>query len=250
MRLAWSLHHLRYLALFVAFYSSCSLLLQTSSCMYFLHFCTSSAATAGCWWPCGSTVLATPFAKLIESITASYISMCMTSGATAMWVAIALVFVTAVITKAMRTRIKHDSVCTRPPPPVVKGGSIIGLLHTFFTKGFRAMIQDQYAKLGSVFTISFFGLKCTFLIGPEVSGHFYQGLDSELSHGRILEFTVPMFGKEVGYGVDAATRSEQRRFEIDALKPSKLKSHVGPMLQEVEVSNKSPTHLNTVPLGI
>lgn len=179
-------------------------------------------------------------------MTASYISnMFMASGATAMWVAIALVFVTAVIIKAVRTRIKYDSVCTkRPPPPVVKGGSIIGLLYTFSRKGFRAMIQDQYEKLGSVFTISFFGLKVTFLIGPEVSGHFYVGLDSEINHGKILEFTVPLLGKEVGYGVDAATRSEQVRFQIDALKPSKLKSHAGPMLQEVEVSNKSPTHLN------
>jgi sterol 14alpha-demethylase len=162
------------------------------------------------------------------------------------WVAIALVFVTAVIAKVVRARIKHDSVCTRPPPPVVKGSSIIALFHTFFTRGFRAMIEDQYAKIGSMFTISFLGLKVTFLIGPEVSGHFYQGLDSEISHGRILKFTVPMFGKEVGYGVDATTRHEQQRFQNDAVKPSKLRSHVGPMLQEVEVSNKSPTHLNIV----
>jgi len=99
------------------------------------------------------------------------------------------------------------------------------------------MIHEQYTKLGSVFTISFFGLKTTFLIGPEVSAHFYQGLESEISHGKILEFTVPMLGKEVGYGVDIATRTEQNRFYVDALKPSKLRCHVGPMLQEVEVSN-------------
>ena len=72
-----------------------------------------------------------------------------------------------------------------PPPPAVTGvGSMILLLHTLRTKGFGAMIHEQYTKLGSVFTISFFGLKTTFLIGPEVSAHFYQGLESEISHGK------------------------------------------------------------------
>jgi hypothetical protein len=52
-----------------------------------------------------------------------------------------------------------------------------------------------------------------------------------------MEFTVPMIGKEVGYGVDAATRNEQNRFYNNALKPSKLRTHVGPMLNEVEVSS-------------
>ncbi|CAL4987349.1 unnamed protein product [Urochloa decumbens] len=160
--------------------------------------------------------------------------MYMTSGATAIWVAIATVFVTAVMTRVVRARTKHDSVSTRAPPPVVKCGSVIGLFYTMFTKGFRAMIQHQYEKLGSVFTISFFGPKVTFLIGPEVSGHFYQGLDSEINHGRILEFTVPMFGKAVGYGVDDTTRREQYRFQFEALRPSKLKSNVALMLQEVE----------------
>ncbi|KAL6654833.1 hypothetical protein ACP70R_008298 [Stipagrostis hirtigluma subsp. patula] len=149
---------------------------------------------------------------------------------------IALVFITAVIiNKAARGKTISDPVGNNPPPPpVVNGTSIIGVLHTIFTRGLRAMIQDQYTKLGSVFTVSFFGQKVTFLLGPEVSGPFYQALDSEISHGDILEFTVPTLGKEVGYGVDSATRNEQIRFYIDALKPSQLRCHVGSMLQEVE----------------
>ncbi|XP_062197049.1 obtusifoliol 14-alpha demethylase-like [Phragmites australis] len=153
----------------------------------------------------------------------------------AVWFCIALVFVTAVITKVARGRTMDGPACNMPPPPpVVTGISIIGLLHTLVAKGFQTMIHEQYTKLGSAFTISLFGLKTTFLIGPEVSAHFYQGLDSEISHGNILEFTVPMLGKEVGYGVDITTRTEQNRFYIDALKPSKLRCHVGPMIQEVE----------------
>ncbi|KAF8653471.1 hypothetical protein HU200_062217 [Digitaria exilis] len=95
------------------------------------------------------------------------------------------------------------------------------------------MIHEEYPQLGSVFTISFFG-QVTFLIGPEVLGHFYQGVDSEISHGNTLEFTVPMFGKEVLYGVDVATRYEQLRFYSNALKPPKLRNHTDPMVQEVE----------------
>jgi len=152
---------------------------------------------------------------------------------------IALVFIAAVITKVAWGRITADPASrnTLPHPPAVSGGSVIPLLHTLVTKGFRAMLQEQYTKFGSVFTISFLGMKTTFLVGPEVSAHFYQGPESEISHGSFLEFTVPMFGKDVAFGVDIATRTEQHRFYLDALKPAKLRCHVSPMLHEVEVSN-------------
>ncbi|CAN6251179.1 unnamed protein product, partial [Urochloa humidicola] len=160
--------------------------------------------------------------------------MDITSSSAMLFTTVALVIITAVIGKVVRGRIMVDPVCNRPLPPMVSGVSIVGLLHTFLTKGFREMVQDQYTKLGSVFTISLFGRKITFLIGPEVSSHFYLGLDSEVSHGKSFEFTVPMFGKEIGFAVDFTTRNEQYRMQKDALKPSKLRSHLGPMLQEVE----------------
>jgi hypothetical protein len=129
-----------------------------------------------------------------------------------------------------------SSRCTMPTPPVVDGISLIRFLHMLLTKGLRATIHDQHKRMGSVFTISFFGQKLTFLVGPEILSHFYQGPDSEISHGNMLDFMIPMFGKEVGYGVDFTTRYEQIRFYIDALtRPSKLRVHVGPMIQEVEV---------------
>ncbi|KAF8765617.1 hypothetical protein HU200_008108 [Digitaria exilis] len=103
------------------------------------------------------------------------------------------------------------------------------------TKGLRATVDDQRKRMGSVFTIRFFGLKLTFLVGPEILSHFYQGVESEISHGNMLDFMVPMFGKEVGYGVDFTTRYEQIRFYSDALtRPSKLRVHVDPMIQEIE----------------
>jgi sterol 14-demethylase len=87
-----------------------------------------------------------------------------------------------------------------------------------------------------------FGLNVTLLIGPEVTGHFFQGLESEISHGNLFEFTVPMFGNTVFYGRDSATRVEQTRFHIEALKPSSLSRHVSPMIQEVEVRTYSDKH--------
>ncbi|TVU24923.1 hypothetical protein EJB05_27389, partial [Eragrostis curvula] len=122
----------------------------------------------------------------------------------------------------------------KPLPPVVSGVSTIKVLHTLLTKGHQAALLDLHTRLGSVFTVSFFGHKVTFRVGPEVSAHFYQGSDSEVSHGNILEFTVPISSKEVGYDTDAVSRYNQYRFFLDALKPSNLGSQVGPMLQEVE----------------
>jgi hypothetical protein len=70
--------------------------------------------------------------------------------------AIALVFIAAVITNVAWGRITADPASrnTPPHPPAVSGSSIIPLLHTLVTKGFRAMLQEQYTKFGSVFTIS------------------------------------------------------------------------------------------------
>ncbi|CAD6267592.1 unnamed protein product [Miscanthus lutarioriparius] len=155
----------------------------------------------------------------------------------ATWVTtVVVIFITAVVTKIIVTgrRATFQAVCSRAHPPVVNGPSLIKLVHVVLTKGLREMIRDQYRALGSVFTLSFFGVKITFLVGPEVLDHFYQGLESEISHGNTLEFMVPMLGKEVGFGVDVATRNEQMRFHNDALKLSKLRSHTDPMLQEVE----------------
>ncbi|KAK3120273.1 hypothetical protein QOZ80_9AG0684840 [Eleusine coracana subsp. coracana] len=156
----------------------------------------------------------------------------MTNGA--VWFGIALVFIAAIISDVAKRRNMSGPIRHRPPPPpVVKLTVFIGLLHTLFTKGLQEMMFDQYKRFGSVFTVNFIGRKVTFLVGPKVSGHFYQGLDSEVSL-NMFEFTVPMLGKDVGYSVDSAIRNEQNRFWTDALKPSKLRTHVGPMLQEVE----------------
>ena len=160
----------------------------------------------------------------------SYNSMELTSSA--VWFAIAFLSLGALVTKIAARRITSDP---RRLPPVVNIIDLLALVPTFITKGRQATIQYLYSKFGSVFTISFFRLKITFLIGPEVAAHFFQGLDSEVSHGNLFELTVPMFGQAVGYGVDIATRHEQMRFSSDSATPLNLRRMSEPMLQEVKV---------------
>ncbi|KAL6851538.1 hypothetical protein ACP4OV_020471 [Aristida adscensionis] len=121
-----------------------------------------------------------------------------------------------------------------PPPPVAKGAPLVGVLPAILTKSLQAVIQDQYLKLGSVFTLQSFGVKVTFLVGPEVSAHFFHGPESEISIADVYRITVPIFGKGVGYDVDLGTRNEQHRFFAETLRPARLRSHVEPMVHEVE----------------
>jgi sterol 14-demethylase len=158
--------------------------------------------------------------------------MDMTSSA--MWFTVALVFIILVL-KIIGRKIGVAPTSGKPAPPVVNLLALLRLLPSLRKKDLPSQINFLYNKYGSVFTVSIFGCNITLLIGPEVSAHFFQGLDSDISHGNLLEFTVPMFGQEVAYGVDIATRNEQARFYIDAFRQSKLRRHFDPMLQEVEV---------------
>lgn len=161
----------------------------------------------------------------------------MEMASSAKWFAVALVFITVILLRVIRgRRMAAAPASEKPPPPVVNGFALLGLLPRLLTMDLRTKINCLHDKYGSVFTVSPFGLcNVTFLIGPEVQAHFFQGLESEINHGNLLEFLVPMFGQEVGQGVDAATRTEQSRFYLDALKQSKLRRHLESMLQEVEV---------------
>ncbi|XBJ18053.1 hypothetical protein VPH35_009316 [Triticum aestivum] len=152
-----------------------------------------------------------------------------------LWLAIAILSITVALIGIARRRLTFNPVCTKSLPPMVNSITLLGQLPKLLMRGIQATTHDLYTKFGSVFTINLFGQKITFLTGPKVSAHFFQAPESEISQGNFYEFTVPMFGQEVGFGVDSATRSEQIRFSVDALRPSKLRNHVDPMLQEVEV---------------
>ena len=111
-------------------------------------------------------------------------------------------------------------------------------LRTLVSSGLPTVIDHLHTKLGSVFTMSLFGLKkVTFLVEPEVTAHFFQGSESEIMQSNIYKVTVPVFGRGVLYDVDLATRSRQISFCIDSVKPMNLRGHVDSMVHEVEVRN-------------
>lgn len=99
-----------------------------------------------------------------------------------------------------------------------------------------AMLREEYPKLGSVFAVNLFNKKITFLIGPEVSKHFFKAPESsELDQQEIYKFNVPSFGPGVVYDVEYSIRKKQIGFFSDALKAKKLNSYVDLMIMEAEV---------------
>eukprot|EP00958_Prasinococcus_capsulatus_P023578 scaffold3551_cov408-Prasinococcus_capsulatus_cf.AAC.5 len=75
----------------------------------------------------------------------------------------------------------------------------------------------------------------TFLIGPEVTPHFFKAKDTELSQKEVYSFNVPTFGKGVVFDVDHKIRAEQFRFFADSLGTLRMKTYIGMMVQEAEV---------------
>ena len=156
---------------------------------------------------------------------------------TLIWLAVAPILITIVSTKIARQRTTACPTTRRslPPPPVATGAPFLGSLPALVAKGPLQLIRDAHAELGSVFTVRLLHREVTFLVGPFVSSHFYQGLDSEISQDEVSQFTIPTFGPGVAFDVDFATRREQFRFFGDAMKPAKLRTYAGLMAREVEV---------------
>lgn len=119
-------------------------------------------------------------------------------------------------------------------PPTVKAWPVIGGLIRFL-KGPIVMIREEYPRLGSVFTLNFLNKNITFLIGPEVSAHFFKASESDLSQQEVYQFNVPTFGPGVVFDVDYSVRQEQFRFFTEALRVTKLKGYVDQMVTEAEV---------------
>lgn len=118
-------------------------------------------------------------------------------------------------------------------PPVDEGIPFVGGLIKF-SKGPLELMTEMYAKHGEVFTIPILHKKMTFLIGPNVSPHFFNSTDDKMSQTEVYNFNVPTFGTGVVYDVDVKIRAEQFRIVGDALKSGKLKSYVPMFIQEAE----------------
>jgi len=93
-------------------------------------------------------------------------------------------------------------------------------------------MYQAYAKHGQVFTVPMGIMKMTFLLGSEVTEHFFKAKDSQLSQEEIYNFNVPTFGPNVVFDVNYRERAEQFRFFSESLKSDKLKKYVGDMVTE------------------
>eukprot|EP00271_Cylindrocystis_brebissonii_P004440 TRINITY_DN1609_c0_g1_i1.p1 TRINITY_DN1609_c0_g1~~TRINITY_DN1609_c0_g1_i1.p1 ORF type:complete len:507 (-),score=87.18 TRINITY_DN1609_c0_g1_i1:559-2079(-) len=118
-------------------------------------------------------------------------------------------------------------------PPVVPGVPIIGgFLH--FLKGPTNLITEFYPKFGAVFTVPVFHKRITFLIGPEVSSHFFKASEDNLSQEEVYGYSGRTFGPTVVFSVSYKIRVEQFRFFADSLKLMKMRTYVNLMVQEAE----------------
>ncbi|XP_031489858.1 obtusifoliol 14-alpha demethylase-like [Nymphaea colorata] len=142
-----------------------------------------------------------------------------------------LVLATVVVAKLLSSLFFSGSK-KRTPPEVQAFPLIGGLLK--FMKGPIIMIREEYNRLGNVFTVNLLNKKVTFLIGPEVSAHFFKATETDLSQQEVYQFNVPTFGPGVVFDVDYSVRQEQFRFFTEALRVTKLKSYVDQMVTEAE----------------
>lgn len=148
-----------------------------------------------------------------------------------------LVVATLVLAKLISALVNSRS--GKRVPPTVNGLPVVGGLLRFL-KGPIVMLREEYPKQGSVFTLNLLHKKITFLIGPEVSAHFFKASESDLSQQEVYQFNVPTFGPGVVFDVDYSIRQEQFRFFTEALRVTKLKGYVDQMVKEAEVSFHHP----------
>ncbi|CAM8950914.1 unnamed protein product [Rhodiola kirilowii] len=142
-----------------------------------------------------------------------------------------LLLATLVVAKLISSLIMPRSI--KRLPPTVKAFPVVGGLVRFL-RGPIVMLREEYPKLGSVFTVDLIYKNITFLIGPEVSAHFFKAPETELSQQEVYQFNVPTFGPGVVFDVDYAVRQEQFRFFTESLRVSKLKGYVDQMVTEAE----------------
>eukprot|EP00850_Spirogloea_muscicola_P020340 SM000213S06805 [mRNA] locus=s213:36513:40075:+ [translate_table: standard] len=97
-----------------------------------------------------------------------------------------------------------------------------------------ALIRRSYPALGPVFALDVLHLRLVFLLGPEVSAHFYKAPEDELSQKEVYGYNVPTFGPGVVFDVPYAVRMEQFRFFAEALRASRMRTYVDQMVSEAK----------------
>eukprot|EP00244_Chara_vulgaris_P006008 TRINITY_DN23035_c0_g1_i1.p1 TRINITY_DN23035_c0_g1~~TRINITY_DN23035_c0_g1_i1.p1 ORF type:complete len:508 (-),score=80.12 TRINITY_DN23035_c0_g1_i1:9-1532(-) len=141
-----------------------------------------------------------------------------------------LVLLTAVVLATSLSILRSFS--SKKHPPILPTFPLVGGMLKFADP--IGLLATGHKTCGDVFSVRILHRKFTFLIGPEVSSHFFRAPDKDVSQKEVYKFNVPTFGPGVVFDVDYPVRMEQFRFLVDGLKQAKLRSYVGDMVREAE----------------
>jgi len=98
-----------------------------------------------------------------------------------------------------------------------------------------ALARRAEKKCGDCFTIKIFGMRITFLSGPDAQENFCKARDDELSQKEAYSFAVPLFGEGVIYDCPLEKRTEQIKTVTNSLHTGALGNYVPQMLHELEL---------------
>jgi sterol 14-demethylase len=82
-------------------------------------------------------------------------------------------------------RLLQNSLLNGKRPPVFEGLPIVGGILKFVVDKPMKLMTDGYAKHGEAFTVPVLHKRITFLIGPDVSPHFFKATDDEMSQSEV-----------------------------------------------------------------
>lgn len=120
-------------------------------------------------------------------------------------------------------------------PPMYTVGNL-PFIGTFleFAKNPVALVAQGYEKHGPCYSMSIFGQKMTFLLGPIAHDRFFSEDDRFLSQSEVYKFMTPVFGKGIVYDAPPKMMSSQMAFIKGALKGDALHRYVPIIVKETE----------------
>ena len=106
-----------------------------------------------------------------------------------------------------------------------------------------ALARRAEKKCGDCFTIKIFGMRITFLSGPDAQENFCKARDDELSQKEAYSFAVPLFGEGVIYDCPLEKRTEQIKTVTNSLHTGALGNYVPQVSADDEQGDKNSPSL-------
>jgi sterol 14-demethylase len=101
-----------------------------------------------------------------------------------------------------------------------------------FLKDPMELIRKGYKKVGGCFKVNFLAMDMVYLVGAEGQEFFFSN-DKYLDQAKMYKFTIPIFGQDILYDVDYASRSAQLHYIRQRLTDKYLRSYTESLEEEV-----------------